>query len=332
MAIYKHLQELHGLPAFSFLFPGTDGPDGEDSGAEERHPELPAPESVAWRVAVDAYESEEPWQDAFARFVRSVDTTRVRALIVGAWSEPYETGPDAVIEALLAARDRLPALRALFLGDMVSEECEISWITQGCVTPLLDGFPELEEFGVRGGSGLVFPAVRHERLRSLTVEAGGLPVEAVRGIAASELPALERLDLWLGTSDYSGDAAVADLGPFLAGDRLPRVRHLALRNSEMQDAVAAALASAPVVARLEVLDLSMGVLTDEGAEALLAGQSLTHLKKLDLHHHYLSDALCTRIREALEPAGVELDLDADDTEEYEDEDDDTVWRFVAVGE
>ncbi|MFI1801270.1 STM4015 family protein [Streptomyces sp. NPDC020379] len=320
MAIYEHMRELHGLPAFSFPFEAGTEPAG-----------LPAPEAVAWRVAVDAYDSEEQWQDVFARFTRAVDTTRVRALIVGAWNEPYETGPDAVIAALLAARDRLPALRALFLGDMVSEECEISWITQGSVAPLLEGFPELEEFGVRGGAGLVLPAVRHERLRSLTVEAGGLSAQVVRSIAASELPALERLDLWLGTSDYGGDATVADLAPFLAGERLPSLTHLALRNSEMQDAVAAAVASAPVVARLEVLDLSMGVLTDEGAAALLAGRSLTHLKKLDLHHHYLSEEMENRIRQALEPAGVETDLDPDDTEEYT-EDDGEVWRYISVSE
>ncbi|GAA4600549.1 hypothetical protein GCM10023195_00170 [Actinoallomurus liliacearum] len=38
------------------------------------------------------------------------------------------------------------------------------------------------------------------------------------------------------------------------------------------------MASAPVVARLEVLDLSMGTLSDDGATALLSGQPLTHLK------------------------------------------------------
>jgi hypothetical protein len=112
---------------------------------------------------------------------------------------------------------------------------------------------------------------------------------------------------------------------------LPRLRHLALRNSEMQDAVAAAVAAAPVVARLEVLDLSMGVLTDEGAGALLGGQPLTHLKKLDLHHHYLSEPFVERIRQTLEPAGVEVDLDRGDADE-DTGDDGTVWRYVAVGE
>ncbi|MFD7133894.1 STM4015 family protein [Streptomyces sp. NPDC059894] len=319
MTIGDHLHALYRLPAYTF--PGPD----------ERTDDLPEPDAVAWRITSDVYDADEEWPRAFARFRDTVDTTRVRALIVGAWQEAYDSDPTAVIEALVAARDRFPALRALFLGDMVMEECEISWIRQTDVTPLLAAFPDLVEFGVRGGSGLRFPALRHTGLRHLTVETGGLPAEAVRGIAASDLPALEHLDLWLGTPEYGGDAEAADLEPILSGARLPSLRHLALHNSEIQDAVATAVASAPVVARLEMLDLSMGVLTDEGASALLAGQPLTHLRKLDLHHHYLSEDLQERVRRSLETAGVEVDLDRDDAEEDHD-DDGTVWRYVAVGE
>ncbi|MFE7835733.1 STM4015 family protein [Streptomyces sp. NPDC057474] len=322
MTIGSHLEEFHDLPVHRFP-KSVKGPD--DAG------HLPAPESVAWSIAVDSYDSEEAWEEAFARFLASVDTAKVRALVVGAWSDAYDNGPKEIIEALVAAKDRLPALRALFLGDIVMEECEISWIHQGDVGPLLTAFTELEEFGVRGGQGLGFPTVRHERLRTLTVETGGMPVAAVRGVAGSDLPALVELDLWLGTSEYGGDSEVADLAPILAGTRLPALKHLALRNSEIQDDICGALASAPVVARLDVLDLSMGVLTDDGATALLTGQPLTHLTTLDLHHNYLSPAIRDRLRDSLEAEGVQVDVDADDAESDEEEDG-TVWRFVAVGE
>ncbi|MFJ6484738.1 STM4015 family protein [Streptomyces sp. NPDC091682] len=315
----RHLTESCGLPVFDF-------PSREDADTTP----LPAADSVAWRVSSDSYDSEESWTEVFARFRAAVDTTKVRAIVVGAWEEAYDSGPEEIIGALLDARPDLPALRGLFLGDMHSEECEISWINQSDVGPLLDGFPELEEFGVRGGSGLVFPAVTHHKLRSLTVETGGMPAEAVRGVAASDLPALVHLDLWLGTSEYGGDAEITDVAPILDGDRLPHLRHLGLRNSDIQDEIATAVASAPVVARLETLDLSMGVLTEQGGAALLSGQPLTHLKKLDLHHNYLGGPLRERLLEVLGGAGVALDLDRGHAEE--DEDDGRVWRFVAVGE
>ncbi|WP_320783769.1 STM4015 family protein [Streptomyces sp. CRN 30] len=318
--IGDHLQEFHGLPAFDF-------PDGEDGPVDPAG--LPAPESVAWYVRGDIYGSGESWEKAFERFRTAVDTTRVRALIVGVWGEAYDGGPEEVIEALVQAHDRLPALRALFLGDITYEESEISWIAQGDVTPLLRTFGELVELGVRGGNDLRLGPVRHERLRTLRVETGGMPAEAVRGVAASDLPALAHLDLWLGTPEYGGDAEVGDLEPILAGTRLPSLKYLALRNSEMQDDICAALAAAPVVARLDVLDVSMGTLSDDGASALLTGQPLTHLKALDMHYNYLSEAMCIRLRDSLVPAGVKVDTDPDDARDDGGDDD---GRYVSVGE
>ncbi|NBM16906.1 STM4015 family protein [Streptomyces sp. GC420] len=316
----EHLRELDGLPAFTFPHAG------EESGRP-----LPDAGSVAWRVAIHSWESEETWAEAFDRFLKSVDTSRVRALIVGCWGESYDTSSAVPVERLAAAKDLLPALRAVFVGDMESEESEISWIQQSDVTPVLDAYPELRVLGVRGGSGLAFPAVRHERLRKLYVESGGLPAGVVRGIGASELAALEHLELWLGVPEYGGDAEAADLAPLLSGTRFPALRHLGLCNAEIQDEIAAAVASSPLVARLESLDLSMGVLTDEGAAALLDGQPLTHLSSLDLHHNYLSDPMVRRITDALAPSGVEVDLSSSG---YEDEDelDGEVFRYTAVAE
>lgn len=315
MTVSNNMQELDGLPAFDF-------PDAEAEGKAK----FPDAGSVAWRVSVPAYDSEEEWESAFARFVKAVDTTEVRALIVGSWSDAYETSPDKVIEAIVTARDQFPSLRALFVGDITYEECEISWINQTAMAPLINGLPQLRSFGVRGGQDLNMTGVKHEGLRSLTVETGGLDADVVRNIGMAELPALERLDLWLGVSWYGANTIVADLDPFLTGARLPALKSLALRNSEIQDDIAAALAGAPVVARLETLDLSMGTLGDEGGEALLGGQPLTHLKKLDLHHHYLSEPMRERIRATLEPAGVVVDLS--ECESARDDDS----RFTAVAE
>ncbi|MFF9482135.1 STM4015 family protein [Streptomyces sp. NPDC014733] len=313
MTISRHLEHFHGLPVHDFGEPGEG-------------PELPDAAAVAWRLAVEEWDAEESWPQLFARFAATVDLPRVRALIVGTWGESFENGPGPVREALLAERERLSGLRALFLGDITFEECEISWIVQEDATPLLTAFPALEEFGVRGGTSLEFPAVAHPALRRLTIETGGVDVAVVRGVAACDLPALERLDLWLGSSWYGANTTVDDLAPFLDGTRWPRLTHLALHNSEIQDDIAAALATAPVVARLHTLDLSMGTLSDAGAAALLAGQPLTHLTRLDLHHHYLTEAMQERVRTALTPAGVEVDLGEPETADGDGD------RYVAVAE
>ncbi|MFF8275679.1 STM4015 family protein [Streptomyces lateritius] len=319
MTISGHLQELNGLPVFDF-------PDSDAA------VELPDAASVAWRVSTPTYcdPGQEQWEQAFARFLATVDTARVRALVVGGWDEAYDTSSAQIVTALIAANNRLTGLRAIFLGDMGFEDCEISWIQQSDVTPLLTAYPQLQEFGVRGGSELAFPAIHHSGLRTLVVESGGLGAGVVRGVVGSDLPSLENLELWLGTDEYGGDSTVGDLEPLLAGTGFPALRRLGLRNSVIQDEIAAAVASAPVVARLERLDLSMGVLTDEGAAALLAGQPLTHLAHLDLSHHYLSAEMSERVVDALAPHGVTVDVG--DAQEPEDDGDGEIYRYVAVAE
>ncbi|MER8037259.1 STM4015 family protein [Streptomyces hydrogenans] len=319
MTIGAHLEEFHGLPVF-------DLPDPESRAA------LPDAAAVAWRLSSPTYRDadEESWSAVFERFLKTVDTGRVRALVVGGWEDAYDTSSAPVVTALMGANDRLTALEAVFLGDMTFEDCEISWIVQSDVTPLLAAYPALRELGVRGGTGLAFPSVRHTGLETLVVEAGGLGAEVVRGIAGSELPALERLELWLGTDEYGGDASPEDLAPLLSGEAFPALRSLGLCNSVIEDRVAAAVAGAPVVARLDRLDLSMGVLTDEGAGALLDGQPLTHLRELDLEHHYLSAAMRDRLTAALAPHGVRVVLD--DPQTPEDDGDGDVWRYVAIAE
>ncbi|UWE07510.1 STM4015 family protein [Actinacidiphila bryophytorum] len=300
-----HLDELHGLPVHDFT--GSQDP-------------LPAAGTVAWRLSLDAYAEdaddaagETDGPDAYGklwqRFLTAVDPAGVRALVVGSWGDAAAEDSREAVRLLVEARGQLTGLLAVFVGDLAPEEAALSWIGQCDMTPLLTAYPQLQELGIRGGADLVLAPVRHGHLRTLAIESAGLPAGVVRALGASDLPALEYLELWLGVPECGGNTAVADLAPLLAGERLPALRHLGLRNSADQDAIAGALAEAPIVARLTSLDLSLGTLGDEGAAALLAGQPLTHLSWLDLHHHFLGDKAAQAVRDALEPAGVEVDLD-----------------------
>jgi hypothetical protein len=306
VTVGEHLSKFDDLPVVDF-----------QPADETREPAA----SVAWRVSTVFEET--PFDEEFAAFLRQVDTSQVTSLVIGYWGASYDSGTVEPVKVLVEAADRLPNLRALFLGDIVMEESEISWIEHSDITPLFTAFPGLRRVEVRGSQGLAVEPIRSEALKVLRFESGGLPAAVVRSVGASDLPNLEHLDLWLGVDDYGGDATVADLAPVLGGERLPALRHLGLEDSQIQDEIAAAVAGAPIVARLETLSLAMGMLTDEGAEALLSGQPLTHLTSLDLHHHFLSDTMIERIRTSL--PGVAVDLS-------EQEKPDGEWRYVAVSE
>ncbi|MEW2356833.1 STM4015 family protein [Spirillospora sp. NPDC029432] len=310
----EHLTEFAGLPVAEFA----------SAGAAVRA----APSEVAWAVR-----EEEGFDRDLDRFLRSVDTSQVTHLVVGFWG--YDGDP---VEILAAAGGRLPNLRALFLGDILDQELHISWIRLGDLTPLFEAFPGLERLEVRSGENLnpgeegpLFAPMRNDRLRVLRFESGGLPGALVRSVAASDLPALERLDLWLGTRAYGGDSTLGDLAPVLTGERLPALRDLGLRNCDFQDEIAAALASAPVVARLETLGLGMGTLSDRGAESLLSGQPLTHLSTLDLEYHHLSEPMMERLRAALPGVRVELRM-AQGAAEWDGEDSWAASMYIAVSE
>lgn len=302
------LATFHGLPVFVF-----DVGSADDLGAGGVPDDV---EDWAFRVGGSEYDGPDG-EDIWKLFLDSVDTTRVRALSLGAWdSQESGAGWEEYQAAVIEAADRFPALEALFVADIPVEMSEVSWIEQADPGPLLAAFPNLVEFGIRGGLDLQ-PLV-HDRLRELTLQSGGLPPAGVRAVAASTLPALTGLDLYLGTEEYGGGAAPDDLAGILSGAAFPNLRHLGLRNVDGADELAAAVAHAPVVAQLESLDLSLGTLGDEGAAALLAGQPLTHLRALTLRHHFLSDEMISRLWEALPKTEVDVDeqLIASDGDRY----------------
>jgi hypothetical protein len=311
MAIYEHATQFAAQPVVDW------------------DPAQPNPDATTYRISLsyDAAEEGELWLDRFAAFLDTVRTDTLAGLVIGAWEDMFEAdgASAAIVEALVVARDRLPNLRAIFFGDIISEECEISWIQQTDISPLFAAYPHLEHFCVRGSSGLQLGALHHTNLKSLVIQSGGLDVGIVRAVVNAELPNLEHLELWLGTDSYGANTTVADLEPLLSGAQFPTLGYLGLRDSDIADQIAVPLAQAPILARIRILDLSLGTLGDEGAAALLASPAVANLAKLDIHHHYCSDEMVARLTRL----GIEVDAsEQEQPDEYGGE----FHRYVAVGE
>jgi hypothetical protein len=312
MTISEHATTFAGLPV---------RPYDPDQTKKSRQP-------CVYRLGGLEYgEEKHAFPELLDQFLDEHGGPELTALVIGAWD--YEQmmeggdGASEVIEALLANRERLPDLKALFFGDITYEECEMSWIAHGDVSPLLPAFPKLEEFRIRGTTGLTFGALKHKTLRSFAVESGGLAEELLREVTDAALPNLEHLELWLGTEEYGGIARTEPLGPLLSGKLFPKLRSLGLRNCAIADDVARAVAASPLVERLEFLDLSLGNLGDVGAEALLGCEAVRKLKKLDLHHHYISPPLMEQLKE------LPCEVDVSEANEADADDDD---RYIVVSE
>jgi predicted DNA-binding WGR domain protein len=284
---------------------------------------------VIYRVGLtfqEDYDEKRSLTDKLAAFLAEPAAELAQGLVIGTWGgfDSVDQSSAPIVEALVAARDRLPNLKHLFLGDIVTEENEVSWIQQSDVSPLFEAYPHLEEFRVRGSNELSFGTLKHKNLKTLTVETGGLPVRVLHEVCAAKLPALEHLELWLGEENYGWDGTVEDLKPLLSGKLFPKLRYLGLRDSAIANDVATAVAPAPVLKKIQVLDLSLGNLSDEGARALLGSPAVAKLEKLDIHHHFVSDEVVAQLK----ALGIEVDA----SERREPWDFDPDQRYIALGE
>lgn len=310
MTIHESLTEFHGREIKDFRAPGDVGDFA----------------NAAVRVRCE-YDDEQTIGDYLAQLLEQPGADAIEALVIGLWSEngeAFEVTPQVGIELLVSRREKLPNLKALFVGDIVSEENEMSWINQGDMSAIWGAFPKLERFAARGGNGLRLGKINHRALKSLAIQTGGMPAPLLREALDADAP-LEHLELWLGSEDYGGNTSVADLHGLLDGRLFPSLRSLGLRNSEYSDEIAEALAASAIIDRIETLDLSLGTLSDRGARALAQSGKLGGLRKLDVSHHYLSPEAQAEL------AAATPNLIAEDRQEA-DRDGDDVYYFVAVSE
>lgn len=246
------------------------------------------------------YDGDLELRDYLALMLDEPGVGETEAIVFGAWmedGEAYDVTPTSMIEMLVSLKDRLPDLRSLFFGDIISEENEISWIGQGDYSAIWAAFPRLEECVIRGGNGLSLGKINHRSLHSLVIQAGGLPLGIVREALSANAP-IRHLELWLGDENYGTNTSVADFADLFAGKLFPDLHTLALRNSQYSDALAEALAEAPILDRIKVLDLSMGTISDKGVQALAASSKVGRLEKLDISHHFAGADAVEALRRA----------------------------------
>ncbi|AIQ70058.1 STM4015 family protein [Paenibacillus graminis] len=278
---------------------------------------------VKLTVGYDEFEDGQRIGAAIESLSASPEAASLNSLVIGDWGQAYENSSEDVVEALVKHSASFPALRKLFIGEMGYEECEISWITQSDLSPLLPAFPELQSLTIQGGNDLSLSKLQHDKLEELIIITGGLGKGVLAQIAAAELPNLRKLELYLGVDNYGFDGSLEDIIPLMEPGKFPKLTYLGLKNSEIQDEIAIAVADAPILDQLDTLDLSLGTLSDKGAEVLLASERIKGLKALNLSHHYMSEEMLARWQRSGLPA---------DVSDRQTSDDDEDWRYPSITE
>lgn len=304
---FENVDEFAGMPVQPWL-PGQ---------------ELPAPGTAIPRLSY-TFDAEIDVTDLLQALLDTDGVEQLTGLSIGlAVEEAFDTPPQPVADMLIANADKLPALTTLIWCDIAYEECEVSWIQNIDVGPLLNAFPKLEHVLLRGGNDLRLTDVTLPELQTLIIQTGGMSQAIVRDVEKAKLPKLNHLELYFGAEDYGAECTVEDTDRILSGELFPHLTRLGLCNCEFVNELPAKIIESPLLPRLSVLDLSLGVLQDHGAQVLVDNLArFSHLDKLDLQHHYLSDAMMTRFEEL----GDKVDLSEQEEDEGEE------FYFVAIGE
>src|SRR5688572_8070586 len=122
MGINENVSEFAGLPVLDF-----DPQAG-----------ILYPHTIAYRLRLDYGDFDESKTniESIKRFLADPAIGQVQALLIGLWGYDYEKDSGEIVRMIAESSHRLPNLKALFLGDITYEECEISWIQQSDVSPL----------------------------------------------------------------------------------------------------------------------------------------------------------------------------------------------------
>ncbi len=299
--------------------------------------------SIEWKYGVmdhlsfmpedqDALE-EEGYDVILERALRHPAGRLVRKVTVGmnpsedmAWNMDLPT-------KVLAAVGPLPLLEAVDMSRTNLHMDQISWRRVGDLRSLWKSAPRLKSLLLVGSQGsddgvpIKLAPIDAPHLEELSIESGGLSVTAPKELGAANLPKLRRLVLQFGQDNYGCDSTVESLKGILDGKGLPSLKHLGLANSEWEDELIQAVLDSKVLPRLEVLDLSQGILCKTGPALLLANAAkLKHLKALDLSENFLQEEELAELKAAFPQA------DLAEQKELDGELDDDYSRYSSVGE
>jgi len=250
----------------------------------------------------------------------------IRELVIGTMTAEYEYEE---VVAILSKSD-LRCLSSLHVADFRNgDDTELSWAVLGDLSALWTAAPNLEKLIIQGGR-FELGDFSLPKLRSLEIETGGLSVDSIQSLVSATWPALTKLEIYFGDENYGAGGTVEAIAPLLEGTNFPKVTDLGLMNAEFADDLCSALPKSRIAKQIERLDLSLGIMTRSGAEALAAGAGgFPKLRELTVEDNYVDEPAAAALKFAF--PFVEIG-DQDKLDDLEEEDDGEVWRFVSVGE
>lgn len=224
-----------------------------------------------------------------------------------------------IVDVLVNKNKLLKNLKALFIGEfcqVLYRKYHYSKVDICSIYPLLKAYPSLEVLQIRGrlieedilknnsqildirnsnGSSILPDKhLKHDKLKTLIVEAARINDKNLTKICNLDLPSLEYFELWLGRGErYNINLDI--LAPIFSGKLFPNLLLLAIRGTANTSEIAQAIAKSPILNKLRVLELTDGNLTNVGAIALLKTPAVNRLHTLDVSGNRINPGMLEQL-------------------------------------
>jgi len=198
---------------------------------------------------------------------------------------------------IISASNKLLSLKALSRGYYNNTTSGLIYFSPFNICSILEAYPNLELLKIGNACGLEVSPFSHKNLKALIIESSeDIGIENINQILCLNLPQLSHLELWLGKPRYGNNFSLQELEPILQEGLFPQLIYLGLRCSKDSDIIGEAIANSSEIEFLKILDLSMGSLTDKGAEALLNCPQINQLEILNVSKNFLSEAMVKELQ------------------------------------
>lgn len=239
------------------------------------------------------------------------EISTLEEIIIGYMGECYENDSQPIFDMFVENSEKFVNFKSLFVGDIEQEECEISWIEHGKFDEVWQALPNLEKVIIQGSEGLSLGNIKHDKLKHLEIISVGLSSSVLVQIQNADLPALEKLMLYLGIDDYCFDGDLNTIADVVEGlKQYKSLKYLGLVNSLLQNHIAKIILDSGIANNLEILDLSHGTFIYTGAKYIINNlDKIKGLKNLIIESPTLSYAVHNELYNEVTNIGINITLD-----------------------
>ncbi len=222
-----------------------------------------------------------------------------KTIHINGWgAEMFDNTPEAIINLMIANKEKFQNIEEISFGNCSFEVNELSWTNHSDYTKLIKALPKLKTILLAGNTPDMFSGkLESQSLEDITIKTGGLDKSIINTLCEANLPNLKSLTLYEGVDNYGLNCSFKDYKDLITSDVFKGITKFGIVNSERQDEIVKFVLDNNIHKQLTEWNISMGTLTDEGGQLLLDKKDeLTNLNRIKIEFCFLSPEMAEKLK------------------------------------